>query len=73
VSIASTTVLDYIRSYIGQHGYGPTIREVAARFDTATSNAHRHVEKLARQGKIVRTRNRARSIRLPAAQVSQET
>ena len=44
----------------------PTIHEIADHVGTATSNAHRQVDKLARAGKIVGHWHRARSIRLPA-------
>jgi SOS-response transcriptional repressor LexA len=77
VSVLGQQILDYIKTYIHQHGYAPTIREIAERFNTATSNAWRHVGKLARAGKIVKTRRQARSIRLPAedpaGNVSRET
>lgn len=66
MNITAQRIYDYIRTYIAQYGYGPTIREIAERVNTAPSNAHRHLEKLARAGKIVRRRHVARSIRLPA-------
>ena len=58
-------VLEYIKSYIERHHYGPTIREIAAGVGCAPSNAQRHVVKLAAAGKIVKGWHQARSIRLP--------
>ena len=58
-------VLEFIKTYIAQHTYGPTIREIAAGVGTAPSNAQRHVVKLAQAGQIVKRWHHARSIRLP--------
>jgi SOS-response transcriptional repressor LexA len=62
-------ILDYITTYIEQHGASPSIREVAAGARCSVSNTYRHVCKLAQAGKITRAPHRARSIKLVPQEV----
>ncbi len=56
------TVLDFIRSFIHDHKYPPTIREVAARFDISVKAAHDHVKALEKKGRIRCDLGRSRAL-----------
>lgn len=62
----STTdvVYDYIRTFIQDNGYPPSLREISAGCFIGRSTAVRYLDKLEAQGRISRDEGRARSIRL---------
>lgn len=69
-------VLSFVRDYIAENGYGPSIREIARGVGlSSTSSVQRHLENLEAAGKIQRT-NAARSIvitdRSPAVTILRE-
>lgn len=59
-------VLDFIAKFVGDAGYPPTAREIAAAFGWASNgtNARLHLESLERKGHIARERGVSRGIRL---------
>ncbi|MDC7226075.1 MAG: transcriptional repressor LexA [Spirochaetales bacterium] len=56
--------LDYIRSYIEQHKYPPTIREMAASFSISVKGAYDHIKALEKKGRIKCDGNRSRTIEI---------
>jgi repressor LexA len=66
--ITSGDVLEYIRVHIAEHGYAPSIREIAAGCGmSSTGQAHYHVARLREIGAITLEPGKARTIRLLAA------
>ncbi len=57
-------VLEFIENYIGEHGYPPSIRDIARRFRITPRGAQIHLKALEKKGYINRTDGRARAIRL---------
>ena len=59
-------ILAYLREYIAEHGYGPSVREICAATGLrSTGSAHYQLKALARDGEILFDENRKRSISLP--------
>jgi len=71
LSDSQAEVLTYVHEYVREHGYAPTVREVAAFMGWASTNsAHECLAVLASRGFVERSRGRARALRLivsPAA------
>lgn len=64
--------LDFVRTFIGEHGYSPTLREVCDGLGwTATNSAVEMLDRLQAKKYLERTKGRARTIRLlePALKV----
>jgi repressor LexA len=57
-------VLDFISSYIEEHAYPPTIREMAERFSISVKGAYDHVKALEKKGFIRLGENRSRALEL---------
>jgi repressor LexA len=57
-------VLDFISSYIEEHAYPPTIREMAERFAISVKGAYDHVKALEKKGYIRLGENRSRALEL---------
>jgi repressor LexA len=56
-------LLDYLRSYIEQHGYAPTLEEIGRHFSLASlATVHKHLQNLERKGHIRRLPNRSRAL-----------
>lgn len=65
-----TTVLAFIRDFCGTHGYGPTMREIAAGCGLVSSSSAAYwVRKLEDDGLVTSQPGRARTLR-PAREVS---
>jgi repressor LexA len=58
------TVYDYLTRYIDEHGYPPSIREIAAEYYIGTTTASKHLSILEAQGRIARDGTKARTLRL---------
>lgn len=59
---------DFIRTFIGEHGYAPTLQEIAAALGIVGNlGVLRHLEALERQGMIRRTPGNSRAIVLTEA------
>jgi SOS-response transcriptional repressor LexA len=58
-------MLDMIKSYVKDHGYSPTVREIAEILDIkSTSTAQRHLNILEKEGYITKTDGMSRTIRI---------
>lgn len=57
-----TEVLDFIKSYLGDHKYPPTIREIATHFGISVKGAYDHVKALEKKSLISCDNNRSRAI-----------
>ncbi len=56
-------ILDYLASYIGEHGYAPSFEEIATAMKYASlATVHEHLSNLERKGVIRRSFNESRSI-----------
>ena len=56
-------ILDYLTSYIDEHGYAPSFEEIAGRFQfQSLPTVHEHLTNLERKGYIRRTPNESRAI-----------
>lgn len=63
-------VYDYIVSYIDEHGYGPSVRNIAEGCHMAVATVAFHLDKLEARGWITREFGQARSVRI--AEVHEE-
>ena len=59
-----TEVLDFIKSFLDDHKYPPTIREIANHFDISVKGAYDHVKALEKKGLIACDNNRSRAIEI---------
>jgi repressor LexA len=58
-------ILDYLRKFLDQRGYSPTLEEIADHFSLASLNGvYKHLRALEERGFIRRLTNQARSIQL---------
>ncbi len=64
----SEQVYQFIREYLSEHGYSPSLREIAAACGLGMTALMRHLDRLEVQGRIVRVPRQARSIRLPGGE-----
>lgn len=56
-------ILNYLRGYIGNHGYAPSFDEIAQAFGLRSlATVHEHLTNLEKKGHIARVRNQARAI-----------
>ncbi len=56
---------DYLRHYIDEHGYAPTLEEIGEHFQLASlATVHKHLSNLEAKGVIRRTWNHSRAIEL---------
>ncbi len=64
--------LDYIKVYIQNHSYPPTIREMAASFNISVKGAYDHIKALEKKGRIKCDGNRSRTIEILDKQAEPE-
>jgi repressor LexA len=58
-------ILDYLKSYIADHGYAPSFEEIASQFTfSSLATVHEHLSNLQRKGYIRREFNESRSIEM---------
>ena len=56
-------LLDYLRGYIDDHGYAPTLAEIGRRFTLSSlATVHKHLQNLERKGRIRRVANHSRAL-----------
>jgi repressor LexA len=56
-------VLDFLRSFVAEHGYSPSLEEIGAHFGlSSVATVHKHVQHLADKGYLRKAWNRSRSI-----------
>ena len=59
-----TEVLSFLAAYITEHGYPPSIREIAAFFTISVKGAYDHIKALERKGKVRVGSNRSRALEI---------
>ncbi|MBI9107103.1 MAG: transcriptional repressor LexA [Spirochaetales bacterium] len=64
--------LDFIKNYIQQHSYPPTIRELASSFNISVKGAYDHIKALEKKGRIKCDGNRSRTIEILDKKVETE-
>lgn len=57
-------VLEFIRNYIAEHSYSPTVREIAGAVGLSTSATFGHVKRLKHEGVLAGDENKARTLRV---------
>jgi len=56
-------VYDYIRSFVAENGYSPSLEEIGAHFDlSSVATVHKHVQHLVEKGYLRKAWNRSRSV-----------
>ena len=59
-------ILAFVRSYAGDHGYPPSVREIAEAVGLASTSAvHHHLTKLEEAGKLHKAATRSRALTVP--------
>lgn len=60
-------ILDYLRSFIAQRGYSPSLQEIGDHFGlSSVATVHKHVQHLVEKGLVQKSWNRSRSVELVA-------
>jgi site-specific DNA-methyltransferase (adenine-specific) len=57
-------ILDYIKKFIKENDYSPSLEEMGKRFKLVKSTIHQHVEALREKGYLNKSENQARSIEI---------
>ena len=58
-------LLDFLRAYIAEHGYAPTLDEIGRHFALGSlATVHKHLQNLQRKGRIRRLANHSRALEL---------
>src|SRR5213076_162270 len=61
-------LLDFLRAYIAEHGYAPTLDEIGRHFALGSlATVHKHLTNLERKGRIRRLANHSRALELTEA------
>lgn len=69
MTAAQLAVRDYVRDYIAQHSFAPTISEIAVNMGTKSKSvAFRMVEALIVGGHLRRTADKTRNLAMPVGQ-----
>jgi repressor LexA len=50
--VVKDKILAFLRSFIAEHGYSPTVREIAEAVGLSTSGTYHHLEALRAEGAI---------------------
>jgi len=59
-------ILQFLKGYIREHGYAPTLSEIAKEFNVSSlATVHEHLQFLERNGFIVRDKDQNRGITIP--------
>ena len=66
-------ILEYIKKYIKEKGYSPSLEEVGRHFKLAKSTIHQHVETLKEKGYLGKSNYQARSIEILGSKKSDLT
>ena len=65
-----TQILDFIKSFLVEHKYPPTIREIAGNFEISVKGAYDHVKALEKKSQIRCDLGRSRAIEVLGEQTS---
>jgi repressor LexA len=58
-------ILDFIRGYLEEQGYAPSLAEIGSRFGlSSVATVHKHIQNLVEKGLLKKAWNRSRSIEL---------
>lgn len=57
-------LVDYIRDYSREHGYSPTLEEMASQFGVSKVTVFEHMKALEKKGAVTRSYHKARSVEL---------
>ncbi len=58
-------ILDYVRSYLGEHGYAPTLQEIGVQFELSSpATVYKHVEQLVQKGYLRKAAHQGRGLQL---------
>ena len=57
-------LLDFVKTFINEHRYAPTLEEMAGHFNISTVTVFEHMRALERKGAIRRQKHKARSIEI---------
>ena len=58
-------ILDYIRQYLADHGYAPTLQEIGGRFGLSSpATVYKHVEQLVQKGYLRKAQHQGRGLQL---------
>jgi repressor LexA len=56
-------IYDFVREFIGENGYSPSLEEIGARFGlSSVATVHKHVQHLTEKGYLRKASNRSRSV-----------
>lgn len=65
LTLRQMSVLNFLKEYLKEHGYPPSLRDICVEFDIkGAKNARKHLEALERKGFISRHPNRSRAIEI---------
>ncbi|MBE9528517.1 MAG: transcriptional repressor LexA [Proteobacteria bacterium] len=65
LTLRQMSVLNFLKEYLKEHGYPPSLRDICAAFGIkGAKNARKHLEALERKGFISRHPNRSRAIEI---------
>ena len=59
-----TATLEFIRTFVAEHGYSPTFREIAAKLGIHNNAVFQQVSRLKRDGYVTFDPGKARTIRV---------
>lgn len=62
--LSNRVLLETIKHYIAEHGYSPTIRELARITDTGVATVHKHLSQLINGGYVKVEQPRRRVLRV---------
>lgn len=65
LTIKQKKILDFVTSFSGEHGYAPSLEEIASKFElNAISTVHHHIKALKNKGYLKKEENQPRGVSL---------
>ena len=64
LTLKQKQIFEYIKKYIKQNDYSPSLEEMGRRFKLVKSTIHQHIEALRQKGYLNKIKNQPRSIEL---------
>lgn len=60
------TIIEFVSKYIENHGYSPTLQEIAHGIGLkSTSNIENHIKKMVKEGSIIKEPKQWRGLKIP--------